>query len=98
MSVLLNRPARSAPHGICHWLPSAANGNRRLCINGTDYEIAEVDGGLALYTVKGDGVVRYTIDRTLPRYWQCSCPDATYRHRECKHVLSIRAALAALPF
>ena len=96
----INRPARTpATHGIAQWLPDAANGNRVLAINGTAYEVEDVAGGLALYRIDPEGrVIRYTMDRTWPGAWQCSCPDATYRRRECKHCLAVRAALAAEPF
>ncbi len=36
----------------------------------------------------------YEIDVTPGYGWQCDCPDAQYRSRECKHVRSLRAALA----
>ncbi|MHB1426564.1 MAG: hypothetical protein ACYC3I_25670 [Gemmataceae bacterium] len=36
----------------------------------------------------------YDIDVTLGYGWQCDCPDAQYQNRECKHVRSLRAALA----
>lgn len=98
MSALLNRPGRPQdPHGVCRWLPDAPNGNHCLEINGCAYELEDVPGGTALCHFDRNGeVVRYVIDRTQ-RQWRCSCPDATYRRRECKHVLAIRAALAALP-
>lgn len=37
----------------------------------------------------------YDIDITLGYGWQCDCPDAVSQDRECKHVRSLRAALAA---
>lgn len=37
----------------------------------------------------------YDIDVTQPHGWQCDCPDAQYRNRECKHIRALRAALAA---
>lgn len=33
---------------------------------------------------------------TTGRDWLCTCADATYRRRECKHALGLRAALARL--
>ncbi len=37
----------------------------------------------------------YDIDVTPGYGWQCDCPDAQFQNRECKHVRSLRAALAA---
>ncbi len=36
----------------------------------------------------------YDIDVTPGYGWQCDCPDAQFQNRECKHVRSLRAALA----
>jgi hypothetical protein len=36
----------------------------------------------------------YDIDLTQSYGWQCDCPDALFQNRECKHVRSLRAALA----
>jgi hypothetical protein len=36
----------------------------------------------------------YDIDVTPGYGWQCDCPDAEFQGRECKHVRSLRAALA----
>ncbi len=36
----------------------------------------------------------YDIDVTPGFGWRCDCPDAQYRSHECKHVRSLRAALA----
>jgi hypothetical protein len=35
----------------------------------------------------------YDIDVTPGYGWQCDCPDAQFRSRECKHVHALRAAL-----
>jgi hypothetical protein len=44
----------------------------------------------------------YDIDTTAAFGWQCDCPDAQFRNRECKHVHALRNALArngvAVPF
>jgi hypothetical protein len=54
---------------------------------------------------EGDGGEVYDIDVTPVWGATCSCPDSAFREaraeipeaRACKHVMAIRAALAALP-
>jgi hypothetical protein len=36
----------------------------------------------------------YDIDVCCGKDWLCDCPDAQFQNRECKHVRSLRAALA----
>jgi hypothetical protein len=56
-----------------------------LLINGRPYGVITFEGGYRL--VKPD----YDIDSGA---WSCTCPDATYRQRQCKHAKALRAALA----
>ena len=86
--------------GTCEWLDNAPNGNRRIRINGTIYEVYQrVSGGFILWK---DDTTAYTIDTTFGcGVWMCNCSDALYRperRHTCKHVLGLRAALRALPF
>lgn len=37
----------------------------------------------------------YDIDVCCGKDWLCDCPDAQFQNRECKHVRSLRAALAS---
>lgn len=60
-----------------------------LEINGTLYGIYAHQGGFRL--VKGDGTAYDVSGET----WQCDCPDAVFRGRQCKHSLALKAALAA---
>jgi hypothetical protein len=85
-------PARKPvkPSGSCRWLRRIDDTKTGLLeINGQLYGVVAVDGGYQL--VKPDGTV-YDVDGTT---WSCTCPDATWRQRECKHAKALRAALAA---
>lgn len=89
--------------GSCCWLPDEVNGNRRLAINGTAYELEDLDGrGWRLYRFLPDGTpTAYDIDIHAPYGWQCDCPDGTFRPNRpggCKHVQALKAALARRPF
>jgi hypothetical protein len=60
-----------------------------LVINGVPYGVLAMQGGYRL--VKSDSTI-YDVNGEK---WQCDCPDATYRGRECKHAKALRAALSA---
>jgi len=73
--------------GICRWIRRLDHPDGAVLeINGTPYTVVVITGGYRL--VKADGTT-YDIDGTT---WTCSCPDATWRQRECKHVKALRAA------
>jgi hypothetical protein len=95
--------------GTVRWL-APIDGVERLRITcgpvSRDYAVEEVPGGYRLATLdmgtSPPTPRSYRID--LTRGWHaatCTCPDATSRperrHR-CKHVLALKAALAAEPF
>jgi hypothetical protein len=74
------------------WLRRIGEGDPEtglLDINGTTYGVIPFPGGYRL--VKADGTAYDVHGET----WACDCPDATYRERQCKHALALRAALAA---
>lgn len=82
------KPAKPVK-GTCRWIRRIGHADgAALEINGTAYDVIPFDGGFRL--VKSDGTA-YDIDAES---WQCDCPDATYRGRECKHAKALRAALA----
>lgn len=84
--------------GTCRWLLPEVNGHRRLSINGTPYELEDLDGrGYRLYRFQADGTsTAYDIDtNTSWGDWQCDCPSATFRPEQpCKHTLALRKLLA----
>lgn len=85
--------------GTCRWLNVEVNGNRRLEINGTAYELADLGGlGWRLYRFLPDGTsTAYDIDPNAPGGWSCDCPDGTYRPNRpggCKHVRALQTLLA----
>lgn len=80
------------------WLADEVNDNRRLEIDGVEYEVEDLEGrGFRLYRWKGRDIVAYDIDtHTDWGGWQCDCPDGTYRPNRpggCKHAVALRAAL-----
>jgi hypothetical protein len=111
MSILANRQPQSKAKpatGSCRWVvPLGETGAGVLEIRrGRQAALYEVvafheEGALVGYRlqkVTGGREAMYDIDvRTDP--WTCDCPDAVYRGAErpggCKHVLALRAALAA---
>jgi hypothetical protein len=86
--------------GTCRWLRRLGDNpvdpkSGALEINGKPYGVMllEEEGNPAGYRlVKPDGTA-YDIDA---QWWVCTCPDAVWRARMCKHALALRAALAAL--
>jgi hypothetical protein len=92
------KPARPVA-GVCKWLRRLDwHGVGVLLINGKPYTVETLLGSdqvLAGYRLTKDDQTTYDID-TTGTDWQCSCPDATYRERECKHCKGLRAALAAI--
>ena len=71
--------------------------HRRLAINDAEYFVTvhrDRDGRALGYRLERRDGTAYDIDATGPD-WQCDCPDATYRQRECKHARALRAALAS---
>jgi hypothetical protein len=111
MSVLLNRQPQSKAKpasGTCRWvLPLGETGAGALEIHRGRYAaLYEVVAfreqgavvGYRLQKVTGGREALYDVDvRVEP--WTCDCPDAVYRGAErpggCKHVLALKAALAA---
>lgn len=76
------------------------NPERGAAANYTVQRLADGDGRTAGFRLTK--LAWYIVDRKVydidvtPGYgWQCDCPDAQFQNRECKHVHSIRAALAA---
>jgi hypothetical protein len=64
-----------------------------LQLEGTCYMVTPHAGSADVFVlVKTDGTA-YVVDTHRRR---CSCPDATFKRRECKHVRGITAAMAAL--
>jgi hypothetical protein len=110
MSVLLNRQPQSKAKpasGTCRWvLPLGETGAGVLEIrNGRQAALYEVVAfrehgaivGYRLQKVTGGREALYDID-TRVEPWRCDCPDATFhpeRPGGCKHVLALKAALAA---
>ena len=91
--------------GIVRWTYTAANGNPHLWIQprggeGHDYELVEVQGGydLVRWDERTERMIRYQVRIVTSRYWSCTCPDHKNRHRRCKHIGAVRAALKAQPF
>jgi hypothetical protein len=77
--------------GTCRWVRRLGDGDPHsgvLLINGRPYGVVAIPGGYRV--VKPDGVV-YDLDA---RSWACTCPDAVWRQRQCKHAKAVRAALA----
>jgi hypothetical protein len=60
-----------------------------LEINGTLYGVYAVPGGYRV--IKADSTAYDVNGQT----WECDCPDATFRGRECKHSKALRAAFSA---
>jgi len=94
-------PSPAAPPSW-EWLLTPDNGQGFLEINGTLYKVTEFGftydngaGGRLWKLRKADGT-EYQLTQTADADLACDCPDATYRGRECKHVLAVREAYAAL--
>ena len=92
------KPARPVS-GVCKWLrrPDVFDIGV-LLINGQQYVVETLlDSNInhAGYRLTKDDQTTYDID-TTGKDWLCSCPDATYRERECKHAKALRAALKAI--
>jgi hypothetical protein len=59
------------------------------------YEVETIHGGFRL--TRRDNNDTYDIDTERGEgCWACTCADCTYRGRECKHILAVRAALKAI--
>ena len=43
--------------------------------------------------VKEDGTI-YRVSETVAGVWSCTCPDAMYRKRACKHIKAVRQEFA----
>lgn len=53
--------------------------------------INEVRTGEAFeYTILGSTKKTYTVQLKL-NAWKCTCPDHSYRHLECKHILFVKS-------
>jgi hypothetical protein len=101
MSVLVNRqpkPKTRPVSGNCRWVVPIGKVSHTgvLEINQTTYAVTVlyVYGNLTGYRLEKLGGAVYDIDAAGAQ-WQCDCPDAVYRERECKHVKALRAALKA---
>ncbi len=84
--------------GTCRWIRRLGDGDTKsglLEINGTPYAIItlEFQGQTTGYRILKAGGTTYDVDT---EWWTCTCPDSTYRQRECKHAKALRAALAAV--
>lgn len=97
---LKSRPATRPARGLCRWVrrPNAHHEGGVLSINGITYEVLPVYDGdvLAGYRLlKAEGQM-YDLPADLS---SCDCPDRCFhpeRPQGCKHMLALRAALAAL--
>ena len=99
MSVVTNRsqkPKVKPVSGTCQWLVpiNPEIGVGALAINGKPYVVTVLkDGNNTVgYRLEKPDSKTYEIDAQT---WECNCPDATFRERQCKHALALRAALAA---
>jgi hypothetical protein len=98
----INRKPAVPAFPAWEWLCRPTNGQGFLAIAGTTYMTRETQfehdngmGGRLWELRKADGTA-YTLTVNADAELACDCPDATYRHRECKHVTSLKAALAEL--
>jgi hypothetical protein len=101
MTMLLNRPVQSQARpvaGTCRWVfPLNQRDTGVLAINDAEYFVTayrDRDGHAQGYRLEKPDGTAYDID-TTSRDWQCDCPDATYRQRECKHAKALRVALTS---
>ena len=111
MSLLHNRqpqPKVNPVHGACRWVVPLGDvgagvleirkGGRADLYEVVAFREAGALVGFRLQKTTGGKEGLYDIDcRTEP--WTCDCPDATFhpeRPGGCKHVLALKAALAAL--
>ncbi len=97
MATLTNSRKPVKPvQGKCRWLVRIGEtGVGALEISGKPYVVSVLTDGnktVGYRLEKPDGK-SYEIDA---QSWECSCPDATFRERECKHAKALRAALAAV--
>jgi hypothetical protein len=95
-------------HGRCRWLKPIGDTPGVLSINCQDYTIeqhTDADGQVNGYRLvkigevdeNGDPIV-YDIGLEWgPGQWECTCPDAIYRKRECKHAKAVAAAMPRMP-
>ena len=104
------QPKVNPVHGACRWVvplgPESGAGVLEIRKGGRAdlYEVvafreAGVLVGFRLNKVTGGKEAFYDIDCRPSWGWQCDCPDATFhpeRPGGCKHVLALKAALAAL--
>jgi hypothetical protein len=91
------------PSRSCRWLrrPTTSEPGKLVINNGKGlerlYEVAPVlhpDGRVLGYHVaRLDNHDVYDVDGET---WECTCADATYRERACKHSLALRAGLKAI--
>lgn len=89
--------------GTVRWLRPLIVGKQlgRISITNANGNTTEYDLGAFLDndgTIHGFGLAKdddevYAIDVTPGYGWQCDCPDAQFRGRECKHCKAVRAAL-----
>ena len=92
------RPVKPV-HGTCRWIRRLGDNpidekSGVLEINGRPYGVMLLEdrGRVVGYRmVKPDGTA-YDIDA---EGWSCTCPDATFRERLCKHSKALQTALAA---
>src|SRR5262245_53067382 len=96
------QPVKASSHppvsGTCRWIRKPSRDARAiLAINGVHYAIWFIHEGERLtgFRLMSAAGKVYDLPVSLD---DCSCPDSTFRPRPggCKHVKSLRAALAAL--
>jgi hypothetical protein len=77
-------PTDDGPHGNCRLT---------LTIDETDYAIRPLAGeGLpGCWAIRKPGGKVYRVGRDDAGRRACTCPDATYRRHECKHVRALVA-------
>jgi hypothetical protein len=98
-TLLVNRQRPAKPvSGNCRWVVPIGKVSHTgvLEINGAVYTVTilRLYGQLVGYRLEKLDGQTYDID-AASEPWQCDCPDAVYRERECKHVKALRAALKA---
>lgn len=96
MAATATRKPPKPVHGVCRWVDPLGpdDSSAVLAINGTEYtlhvnEDERTSVVLGYTLVKGDGS-SYDIDAET---WECSCPDCTFRGRQCKHSKAVQAAM-----
>jgi hypothetical protein len=84
--------------GTARWLRNnlgKPDGQSVLEINGRSYWLTVLRDGervVGFRLEKFGGGTTYDVNAET---WECSCPDATYRERQCKHSKALQAALWA---